>query len=238
MVESTYVSDHPIRRGDEDRLDRQPFAERLAKTLVERQDLSSLVVGIYGPWGDGKTSVLHMMEEVLQQSTDVVIVWFNPWYYESEHQLIDIFFSNLADAVQKKLKTQPEEFGELLRTYSCFLSIASRSVGQAAEQMGEKLSAVTLEDCRDRIAKTLSDLDGRVVVLIDDIDRLERREIQAVFKLVKLSAGFSNISYVLAFDDNVVTDSLAERYGGGDSDAGRAFLEKNCSHAFAFTTRR
>ena len=74
---------------------------------------------------------------------------------------------------------------------------------------------VALDDCRDRIAKILADLDHRVIVLIDDIDRLERREIQAVFKLVKLSAGFSNISYVLAFDDNVVADSLAERYGGG-----------------------
>ena len=226
MVESTYVSDHPIRRGDEDRLDRRPFAERLAKTLVERQDLSSLVVAIYGPWGDGKTSILHMMEEVLQQSTDVVIVWFNPWYYESEHQLVETFFSSLADALKKKLKTRSEEIGALLMTYGSLLSIPSRSVGQAAEQVGEKLSAGTLEDCRDRIAKILADVDGRVVVLIDDIDRLERLEIQAVFKLVKLSAGFSNISYVLAFDDNVVADSLAERYGGGDSAAGHAFLEK------------
>ena len=80
MVESTYVSDHPIRRGDEDRLDRQPFAERLAKTLVERQDLSSLVVGIYGPWGDGKTSVLHMMEEVLQ----LYLLFIHPLAHGSE----------------------------------------------------------------------------------------------------------------------------------------------------------
>jgi predicted KAP-like P-loop ATPase len=66
----------------------------------------------------------------------------------------------------------------------------------------------------------------RIVILIDDIDRLDRREIQAIFRLIKLSASFDYISYVLAFDDKMVAAALGERYGEGNVDAGRAFLEK------------
>lgn len=66
----------------------------------------------------------------------------------------------------------------------------------------------------------------RVVVLMDDIDRLERSEIQTIFKLVKLTANFAYTAYVLAFDDTVVASSLNERYGSGGGESGRAFLEK------------
>ena len=74
--------------------------------------------------------------------------------------------------------------------------------------------------------KFLRDSGQRIVVLIDDIDRLDREEIQAIFKLVKLSAGFENVCYVLAFDDEVVAAALGEKYGSGDPVAGRHFLEK------------
>jgi len=41
-----------------------------------------------------------------------------------------------------------------------------------------------------------------------------------------LSAGFENISYVLAFDDEIVANALGEKYGAGGVGAGRDFLEK------------
>ena len=62
--------------------------------------------------------------------------------------------------------------------------------------------------------------------MIDDIDRLDRTETQAIFKLVKLSASFNHTSYVLAFDDEIVAAAIGEKYGQGGLEAGRAFLEK------------
>src|SRR5207249_4786477 len=114
------------------------------------------------------------------------------------------------------------------------LSLASISIGgvvqirtgEAAKGLGEALSTVELDDLRKRVEAVLGEAGKRVVVLIDDIDRLDRREIQAIFRLVKLSAGFAHTSYVLAFDDEMVAASLGEKYGGGGTESGRAFLEK------------
>src|SRR2546427_5494048 len=79
-----YSADQPIRSKEEDRFNRWPFAKRIAETLAARRDPSSLVLAIYGPWGDGKTSTLLMMEEALKEHGQVATVRFNPWHFDSE----------------------------------------------------------------------------------------------------------------------------------------------------------
>lgn len=227
MSTQTYTSDKPISTKKDDRFNRWPFAERIAETIADRPDHSSLIVAIYGAWGDGKTSVLKMMQEHLTTRGDVAVVTFNPWHFETQSELIKAFFQTLADALGAKLSTKVEALGEVLKNYGSVLSVGVPGVSLGgASKLGEALSNVTLDQLRTRIESFMTDIDQRVVVLIDDIDRLDRREIQLVFKLVKLSAGFENTSYVLAFDDEVVADALGERYGAGGVEAGRKFLEK------------
>jgi hypothetical protein len=229
-----YSADRPIDSEAEDKFKRWPFAKRIGDTLASRVDPSSLVIGLYGPWGDGKTSTLRMMANVLRDNPKVVVVNFNPWLFASDEQLLRSFFATLATAIGKSLPTKTEDLGRILKRYGSLLSLASVSiagvvsvgVGDAASGLGEALSTVELDELRQRLETLLREADKRVIVLIDDIDRLDRHEIQAIFKLVKLSASFDFTSYVLAFDDEIVAAALGEKYGGGGSTAGRAFLEK------------
>lgn len=230
-----FVSDEPITGAAQDRFNRAPFAIRIADTIARRPDSASLVVGVFGPWGDGKTSVLKMMEEELERHDNVVVLRFNPWHFQSEEQLIRGFFATLAEGLDQKLNTAQEKIGKILKDYGSLLSLGSFAVaggaiqlrpGDAAKGLGEALSNVSLDELRSRIDAILAASGKRVVVLVDDIDRLDRAETHSMFKLVKLSAGFNHTAYVLAFDDEVVAAALGERYGDGGQQAGRAFLEK------------
>ena len=94
---------------------------------------------------------------------------------------------------------------------------------------GTALSAVSLDELRDRISRMLRDADRRVVIIMDDIDRLDRAEIQAIFRLVKLTGDFENTAYVLAFDEQMVASAIGEKYAsssGQSYEAGINFLEK------------
>lgn len=82
-----------------------------------------------------------------------------------------------------------------------------------------------LDRQKQRIEKVLGDANKRVVIFMDDLDRLDRDEIQVIFRLVKVAADFENTAYVLAFDDQVVAAALAERYATGTIH-GTNFLEK------------
>jgi len=234
VIKGQYVADSPITGRAEDRFNRASFAARIAETIATRKDPSSIVLGLYGPWGDGKTSVLEMMQESLRTYPNAIVVRFNPWHFHSEDRLLRGFFATLAEGLGQSLPNLKEKAGNLLKDYGSVLSLASLTVGgviqlrpgDAVKGVGDAMSNVGLDELRKRIEKMLDEANKRLIILIDDIDRLDREETHAIFKLVKLSASFRHTSYVLTFDDTVVSAALGERYGAGGSHSGRAFLEK------------
>ena len=79
-----------------------------------------------------------------------------------------------------------------------------------------------LQKKKDEIIKKLKEEKLKIVVAIDDIDRLSEEEIVAVFQLVKALADFPNTVYLLAFDREVVVQALEKVQSG----KGEAYLEK------------
>ncbi len=69
-----YVTDAPIEDAQHDRFGRRIWACRIADTISAQRDPASLVVGIYGPWGDGKTSVLNLIHDTLGKAPGMVPV--------------------------------------------------------------------------------------------------------------------------------------------------------------------
>lgn len=229
-----YVSDSPVSDPDsEDRLNRWPFAQRIAKTIASRRDPSSIVIGICGAWGEGKTSVLNFIEKELMDSPHVICIKFNPWRFTDEVHLLQSFFQTLADKLGQSISSKKEDIGEALQKYGAILSSVSLNVGivkispgQIAKELGATLSSIELAEIRNRIEEILKGEGKRVVILMDDIDRLEKTEVQTIFKLVKLSADFAYTAYILAYEPEMVAASLGEKYSSGDKEAGFRFLEK------------
>jgi len=86
--------------------------------------------------------------------------------------------------------------------------------------------SLRLEELRERLVKALAQSPTRVVILVDDLDRLDRDEIHMLFRLVKACTDLPNVCFVLAFDEDMVAASLGARYAEGGISAGRSFLEK------------
>lgn len=205
------------------------IAESIPKELLKRlsrgKETKSLVVGIYGKWGEGKTTVLYFIESELKLHNNIVTIFFNPWMFPSETELFTAFYTELAKGLEKSLPTAREKIGKVITDYLApFAGLLDKA--DFAEKIGSLLSNVSLEELRDRIGKFLIEQNKLVVVFVDDIDRLDKDEIHAIFRLIKLSANFENIVYVLAFDPEIVVDALSERYFTKKEIAGQNFLEK------------
>lgn len=204
-------SDQPIRQERDDLLGRSTFARKLLESVSAFRSRDNLIVSLCGRWGSGKTSVLNLFKNGLL-ATDLVLFEFNPWFFSGERDYGARFIVDLAQAVVAASSGEPEgsDLLEQARRYASALS-------PKLDEHGEGLPTL-----KGRLDELFSRLGRRVVVLVDDVDRLSPEEIRHFFRLIKLCGDFPNLTYVLAYDDEVVAEALA---GPGRVD-GHAFLEK------------
>ncbi|HGZ6774434.1 TPA: P-loop NTPase fold protein [Vibrio parahaemolyticus] len=225
MQDSNYSSDSPVFEANQDRFKRWEFAKRIAKVISTRDDPSSIVLGLYGSWGNGKTSVLNFIEQNLAKDPNVIYLKFNPWRFGSEDDLLKGFFNDIIDALGRELYSNGDKLKEVISKAAPGVGalFGAKGAGDAASSF---ISGPDLAELKTRVELALKCEKKRVLIAIDDIDRLDKLEIHSLFKLVKLTADFKYTSYILAFDKDVVTASLQERYSNTNSHAGEAFLEK------------
>jgi predicted KAP-like P-loop ATPase len=221
--------DNPIENASEDRLGRAPLAASFARQVLALDASQGAVVGILGKWGSGKTSFVNMAEGEFQTAGSPVLN-FNPWMFSGAEQLVDSFFVEVA--AQLKLKPGLAEIGEDLADYGeAFAGLGWLPVvGTWIERFRSGSKALSkliqrrregIGGRREKLQSALKELEHPIVVVLDDIDRLSTDEIRDIFKLVRLTASFPNIVYVLAFDRGRVEKALSEQ-----GVPGRDYLEK------------
>ncbi|CAN0184871.1 unnamed protein product, partial [Phaeothamnion confervicola] len=223
----TLHTDKPVSRRDQDRFQRYEFSKRVAEVVASPIIDKSLVVGLYGKWGEGKTTVMNFIEQELPPET--IRLKFNPWLFSDEQHLLTSFFSSICEAIGASDKTLLEKMGGLLTDYGAGIGWLTQWAGlngETIKEVGSKLKSGSTEKTKQRIDSLIEESGKNIVVFIDDIDRLDVIEVQYVFKLVKLVADFPRTCYVLSFDDEMVSAALAPRYGGDKRSFGYGFLEK------------
>ncbi len=226
-------SDKPIQQEQHDKFQRYNFSKSIAKTIKKRNNIDCIVIGLYGAWGEGKTSVLNFIDYELSGDPDIIIVKFNPWRFKDEEALLKEFFNLLAIKLDAKLESSGNKVGELLKKYGKLSSPVIKLlpyIGDLAsaliEQAGGTIQDETIEEIKKKIDTILVQNQKKIVVFIDDIDRLNKSEIYSIFRLVKLTADFYNTTYILSFDERMVAEAIGENFGEGNKEAGKSFLEK------------
>ena len=250
--ETSFQDDRPIETPAEDRLGRYPFAQKLARDLTNWHSKESLVVGLNGKWGSGKSSVKKLIFHALKEAGDpLTCVEFNPWLVSGEEAITRAFFNEIT----KKLLTYKDEGKavrlEKWRKYSKYLSLSSKLasgvevagllipglavIGGAAKatlNKGAELAdtaadsledtELSLTDLKAELSAEFAKLPKPILVVIDDIDRLTKQEIRLVIQLIKSNADFPNITYLLLYQRETVARSLEEILG----EDGHSYLQK------------
>ncbi|MEO7720414.1 MAG: P-loop NTPase fold protein [Pseudolysinimonas sp.] len=221
--------DNPIESKAQDVLGRAPLAHDFARSLRSLDSSRGAVVGVLGPWGHGKSSFINLMREEFAADPKLAVIDFNPWMFSGTQQLVDHFFDELAthfkqlkDPTLKAAAKLIEEYGESISSVAGLLG--PLGVLGAAVFRGSAKTLSRHRGARDKYRKAselLAKLEQPLVVVIDDIDRLTSEEIRDVFKLVRLTASFPNVIYLLAFDRARVEEALTE-----PGIPGRTYLEK------------
>ena len=211
-------SDTPITDNSQDLLGRTAFAEGLYQQIKHLPSPESFVFGLHGSWGEGKTSVLNLLQRRLAQDPSLIPVRFNPWYLASEATLIQSFYA----AIEQEL-TQRYRVGGLHRVLSRYGELLTSGLSSLGVKLKPPATPERLlpERLRDELEVWIGRMGRRLVILIDDIDRIAPAEVLAVFKLAGLATRIQNAVFVLSFDVIAVQGMLRDRIS-----VDTAFLEK------------
>lgn len=233
---SSLSSDTPLKDPSDDLFSVAPFAETLAEGLLKMFQPEGFVVALHGPWGSGKTTLLNFVRDYLDKhntseegrKNPITIIEFNPWWFSGKEDLTRQFFTAFGQGLSKRWKNAYaliKAVGAIAET----VSPIGRSVGVVADSLREwrDPDRKTIHELKEIVNEKLIDL-GRVLVIIDDIDRLTDPEIREIFQVIKAIGDFSNVIYLLAYDREVVLASLKGTQEGNPDE----YLEKIVQTSF------
>lgn len=243
------ISDRPITDPAQDRLERDGLVTALTNT-IERAPRDGLVIGLEGAWGEGKSSVLELVTRRLDARGSAQVLTFNPWSFASSDDLLSRFFSQLAAEAKLKGGASAEPLARAFTRMGATLGpmratpAAGRffgGAGRLARGAAAMLRAGTqLHDRRAEVLEELKRIDRPIVVIVDDLDRLQRpAEFAEMVRLIRHVADFPRVTYLLAYDRPTVARAL----GSGDTDIervvnGSAYMEKIVQSVFAVPPAR
>ena len=203
--------DEPITSSEEDLLNRKIDAYDAAeKLLATKTENNAFTFGIVAPWGNGKTSFLYMMKEHIEakNADDVVIMSFHPWKYGKSSNLTYLFFEELS----KALAPYSTIFSRDIIRYARSVSSIENSTMKFLGSILGCLVPQTVEEQYEDLKKKISNMQRKIVVFIDDIDRLGANEIEELFRLVRNTSNLPSMYFVMAYDKKYVVDTLKNMF--------------------------
>lgn len=224
-----FLLDQPIANKEEDLLDYQAKSMEIAEKLRRVCLQSSWSMGIVAPWGGGKSSFVNLLKKELNKKgkTPFLIITYNPRNASSVSKIQEDFFS----AFSNELKPYNSKFTSMFRQYMEALNILDDN--NIISKLSKLTQLVDKESIKEKISNALKELPCRVIIFIEDLDRLLADEIIEVLKIIDGNAAFANTIFVTSYDKSQINRIIDEKYKSENN----VFTDKFFSYEFVLPLR-
>lgn len=201
------LKDVPIAKLQQDSLGRECFVNTFYNIINETQNNRNIIL-LNGMWGEGKTSVLNCLENLANDkfASRFVFRWVNPWQNYTKERFVNALLEEINLFLQytyPKDTISPSLFEKLsfsvqphpLININILHSKKSSNIGVNIKELSSKLKSKLC----------------RLIIIVDDLDRLDKKQILDILSIVYLFSECNNIIFILSANQAKVEDSLTER---------------------------
>lgn len=195
--EPFFLSDDPIEDTNEDDLGFADDAEAFAENILKGNSSKSIVFGLNSPWGSGKSSYINLCKKFWEKHASKPIIFnFQPLIYENQQNLFDKFIEDFLgkmgeEIYSPKLRKSIRKYASKIRDYKVNLGgLFEMTFGN-----GKPSYDKVLDDLKEELKK----LGRKIIVIIDDLDRLELKDVKAMVNIVKASFRLPNVSFIICY---------------------------------------
>lgn len=240
------ITDMPCTSEEEDLLEISKYVKGLGKFIRECQ--TPMSIAIQGDWGTGKTSTLNLLKKNLEADKDtngIKCVFFNTWQY-SQFNMEDSLYVSFVHNLVKQCGGNDEilrivaAFGKL----AFFKAIDWKFGTNASEildgfEKAKKDQMESVSKLQEDFAELVKKTGKRLVIFIDDLDRLNPEVAVELLEIIKLFVNVENSIFVLAIDYEVVVKGVRKKYGENLSEEKcRNFFDKIIQLPFKMPVER
>jgi hypothetical protein len=242
----------PIANESRDILERRYLAERIYNRLLDESCPN--VMGIYGGWGTGKTSLLNLVQERWQNSgnKNIQIEYMDAWNYEGNANL---FVPVIVRMMSKRLALIPDWSSYFKRIATVALYMGTDLTLRAATGGNVKLNDIKsyeadmresgmarasildwekltdeVKDTQDVFSQLIEKANEaehttHIVFLIDNLDRCSPENVVSLLESIKNFLTIQGCTWIFAMDSEVVASYISRKYQGTKMD-GTSYLDK------------
>ncbi|MDP2967269.1 MAG: P-loop NTPase fold protein [bacterium] len=220
---SFFINDAEKKSTDDDLLGFTEEAKRFSERVFNRGSPDSMVFGIDAPWGIGKSTFVNFCKEYWEKdyNKQAIIYSFNPLRYEGRTDLLEKFVDGLIRTIQKH--SFVPEIRPLISKYAHFIKGTKATFSFFGLDLEIFSGNYTVDDAFEDLETTLAGFEQKIIVVVDDLDRLNFSSIKDVLFVIKKSFTLPNISYVLCYDTENISALEKDR---PDTEKISEFLEK------------
>ena len=244
MSKAVGIKDEPVVPGGTDNLDINIHTEALIDFITETS--TPITVGIQGEWGSGKTSLINAIYHSFESNVECKQIWINSWEYsllstpeESLLKIINRIIDELIEADKNQKRKEKIQDGAKKIFQGALRVGAQLTLGnEAANVAGELLSSgeASIGALREQLKEIVEEIERRssnpykkIIIYVDDLDRIEPKNAVAILELLKNIFSVPNCVFVLAIDYQVVVKGLEHKFGKQTAENEwefRAFFDK------------
>lgn len=224
-VHTKFAEERPLKEGEQDILGRDSIGKKISKLILEAPyGDGAKFVGLWGTWGVGKTSCLHLIEEQVKKTvkerdgwlrfaTTPIFIRFNPLKYSGRFDLLSAMYEILASSKWMRF------YGISGIASAVGRDLLFSKISGAPDGGGNVISAMRFvahlfsseERTHAVLVDALATLNRRVCIVIDDLDRLPSEEVCAIIRMLRSVGNLPNVTYLILANEDYIAAAVAEK---------------------------
>ena len=189
------------------------------KSYIDNFDyLDRFTMLLNGNWGEGKTSIVNVLEEKMSENNKVIFI--QPMMFDDKEKLIEYFLSSL------KVILAEEKFytgkGSSIEKYSKILiSIVEKKAKLDINKLLDGDTKETFRDIKRALEKDIEKCSKRkkIIVIIDDFDRVSETTVKEILMFTREIIDFNGLNIIILAEykklikvDSGISEKYLEKY--------------------------
>ncbi|WP_082219161.1 P-loop NTPase fold protein [Paenibacillus sp. VT-400] len=220
---SGFMSDLEVITQKEDAFEFADLARKFSDRVFNYGSYESLVFGVDAPWGTGKSTFINLCVENWEKDhkEKIIIYKFDVMKFESNDNILNKFVDGLIKVIRGNFFAP--ELETLFARYLKILNDSKTTFSIFGVRFGIPSDNLSIDKTLEKLEDFLKGMDRKIIIIVDDLDRLNFSSVKEVLYVIKKSFVLPNMTYILCYDTENISINENQKL---DAEKTIEFLEK------------